>query len=55
MRALRRAMLATFAAYGLATLILSAYPDAWGWARPVLAVALVIPMNLVARSLECEE
>lgn len=49
---MKRAFLATCAAYGLATIILSTYPGAWGWARTALAVALVIPMNLVLRTLE---
>lgn len=52
---MRRAFLATCAAYGLATLVLTLYPDAWSWARSLLAIALIIPMNLLARSLECRE
>lgn len=51
---MRRAFLATCAAYGLATLVLTLYPDAWSWARTVLALVLVVPMNLLARSLERE-
>lgn len=49
---MRRAFLAVCAAYGLADIVLSLFPDAWSWARLLLGTALAVPMNLLLRTLE---
>lgn len=48
---MRRALLATLAAWGAAGMTLQAFPVAWGWAHLALSFAFLVPCSWLARSL----